>query len=47
MASGSWILGRASAALVFRHPLEDLWTRALRDLGIDPAHLVEPVGGVQ
>lgn len=47
MASGTWILGRATAELVFSVAPEDLWTHALAELGIHPAHLVESSGDVQ
>ena len=41
IAEGAWITGPISADLVFRWPAEETWERALRGLGIDPAHLVE------
>jgi len=37
---GTWIISTADGDLVFRTPLETIWERALRSMGIDPAMLV-------
>ncbi len=44
---GSWITGPVTPELVFRWPPDEVWSRALWALGIDPAHLVEGAGTVQ
>jgi putative transcriptional regulator len=40
LAEGSWIVSGADAALVLDHPSDDVWSRALRDLGLDPGAIV-------
>jgi putative transcriptional regulator len=47
IAAGSWIVAETTAALVFAWPADEVWSRALSQLGIDPAHLVESAGMVQ
>ncbi len=42
---GAWILGPVSTDLVLEAPTEEIWARALRELGIDPALIVP--GGAQ
>lgn len=46
LAEGSWVTGELSPELVYEWPREEVWERALRQLGIDPARLVTG-GGVQ
>ena len=41
IATGSWIVGEASTAMVFDWPPEDIWRQSLDALGINPAFLVE------
>lgn len=45
--TGSWIVGKMSPELVFEWPAETVWSRALAELGINPAHLVEGAGMIQ
>ena len=45
IVSGAWLTTTASPDLVFRTPVEEMWERALRQIGIDPAMLVAG-GGV-
>ena len=40
IADGSWIVTAPNPLLVFDHPAEDVWARALADNGIDPSALV-------
>jgi putative transcriptional regulator len=47
IAQGAWLSSRASAELVFEWPPDEVWTRALAAMGIDPAHLVEAAGEIQ
>jgi len=47
ISAGAWITGETTADVLFRWPREEVWERALRRLGIDPAHLVEGAGSVQ
>jgi len=44
---GSWLVAPCSAELVFEWPRAEVWTLALRSLGVDPAHLVGGQGGLQ
>jgi putative transcriptional regulator len=45
MAHGSWIHAEADPALIFEAPAEQMWTRALRSVGIqNPESLVPSVG---
>ncbi len=44
ISQGSWILGPADPLLVLDHPPDEIWARALRAIGIDPAAIV-PSGG--
>lgn len=37
---GSWITSEMTADLLFDWPREDVWRRALAQMGIEPAHLV-------
>lgn len=41
MREGSWIPVDLDPRLLFETPLEDRWTAALADLGIDPARVVD------
>ena len=43
---GGWLTGKASATRVFETPTEKVWDAAIRDLGFDPAFLVQ-AGGPQ
>jgi putative transcriptional regulator len=43
---GGWLTGKASAQRVFETPTEKVWDAAIRDLGFDPAFLVQ-AGGPQ
>jgi putative transcriptional regulator len=45
MVSGAWLTSDVTPELVFRTPLEQIWERALRRIGVDPAMLVAG-GGV-
>ncbi len=47
ISSGSWIVGSTTPALIFDWAPDEVWARALHQLGIDPAHLVEGAGTVQ
>ncbi len=47
IAAGSWITGPSVADMVFEWAPDEVWLRALSNLGIDPAHLVEGAGMVQ
>lgn len=47
IGAGAWITAETSRDAVFGWAREDVWERALRALGIDPAHLVEGAGSVQ
>lgn len=47
IAAGAWITSETSAEMVFEWPVDEVWSRALRWMGIDPAHLVEGGGSVQ
>lgn len=40
MRSGAWLTADATAELVFHTPLDSMWERSLRGLGIDPSTLV-------
>lgn len=42
---GSWILRPVDARLVLDHSPEDVWTRSLKDIGLDPGAIVP--GGVE
>lgn len=46
IADGAWITTEVGGNLIFQWPRDEVWARALRQMGIDPAHLVEG-GGVQ
>jgi len=46
IAEGAWVNGEVSPELLYEWPREDVWERALRELGIDPALLVSG-GGMQ
>jgi|SRR3990172_2283565 len=37
---GAWIVTSVDARLVLDHPPEGIWTKALRDIGLDPAAIV-------
>ncbi|HSD09431.1 MAG TPA: YqgE/AlgH family protein [Candidatus Binatia bacterium] len=45
MRSGAWLTAEVTPDIVFRTPLESIWDRTLRGLGIDPSMLVAG-GGV-
>lgn len=40
ITSGAWLVGSASENLLFDTPVEQIWERALRDMGIDPVQLM-------
>ena len=41
---GGWLTGKASAERIFDTPSEKVWDAAIRDLGFDPAFLVQSGG---
>jgi putative AlgH/UPF0301 family transcriptional regulator len=45
MRAGAWLAADVSPDLVFKTPLDDIWSRTVRALGIDPSMLVAG-GGV-
>ena len=45
MRTGAWLTAEVAPELIFRTPLEDVWGKTLRGLGIDPSMLVAG-GGV-
>jgi putative AlgH/UPF0301 family transcriptional regulator len=45
MRSGAWLTAEVTSEIVFHTPLEAIWDRTLRGLGIDPSMLVAG-GGV-
>ncbi len=45
IATGAWITSDVAAPMVFDWPPHEIWERALRRMGIDPAHLVESERG--
>lgn len=47
ISAGAWIVGPTTLELIFEWPPEEVWSRALEQLGIDPAHLVEGASTVQ
>ncbi len=47
IAEGAWLTGALHPELVFDYPAEDVWTKAIRSLGVDPAHLVGANSTVQ
>jgi putative transcriptional regulator len=47
ISQGTWLTSQTSAEMVHEWSPDTLWERALREMGIDPAHLVEASGGVQ
>ena len=44
IVQGSWLVVPICDGLVFEAPLEEMWERAVRSLGIDPATLVASSG---
>ncbi len=44
IAAGAWMFGKACPDLIFNVPIEERWTKALADLGIEPSQLVDVVG---
>ena len=40
IAEGAWITAPANPRLILDHPPDEIWARALRDNGIDPAAIV-------
>jgi putative transcriptional regulator len=46
MIVGGWLTGKASAERIFETPTEKVWDAAIRDLGFDPAFLMQ-AGGPQ
>ena len=44
MTQGAWLVAPADPELVFNVPAEEIWDRAVRGLGIDPASLVSTQG---
>ena len=47
ISQGTWLISRASVEMVHEWSAEETWDRALREMGIDPAHLVEAAGEIQ
>lgn len=47
IAQGAWLVSRASPEMVYEWPVASIWERALRAMGVDPAHLVEAAGAIQ
>ena len=41
IAEGSWLTTAASPEMVFDWPIEEIWSRAIRSLGIQPEQLVD------
>lgn len=46
IAQGTWLTSTAIPEMVYEWPAEVLWERALRRMGVDPAHLVDTVGEI-
>jgi putative transcriptional regulator len=46
MIVGGWLTGKATAERIFETPTEKVWDAAIRDLGFDPAFLMQ-AGGPQ
>ena len=46
IVSGAWLTTAVTPELIFRTPVEEMWERSLRQLGIDPAMLVTTSGGL-
>jgi putative transcriptional regulator len=46
MIVGGWLTGKASAERIFETPTDKVWDAAIRDLGFDPAFLMQ-AGGPQ
>jgi len=44
MARGDWIVAPAQPECVFGAEDEDLWTRVLQSIGVDPSHLISTAG---
>jgi putative transcriptional regulator len=44
MAQGDWIIAPARAECIFGAPNEELWTRVIDSLGVDPTHLIATPG---
>lgn len=44
MASGSWLHADLDTALIFDTPAPDMWSRALRSIGVDPESIVQSRG---
>lgn len=40
VTSGAWLIGPPSEALLFDTPADEVWERALREMGIEPGQLV-------
>lgn len=47
IGQGTWLIHRASPEMVHEWTPDVIWERALREMGIDPAHLVEAAGELQ
>lgn len=47
IAAGSWLTASAVPAQVFEWPVDEIWTRTVASLGIDPAFLVPGASTVQ
>ncbi len=47
IGQGTWLIHRASPEMVHDWTPDVIWERALREMGIDPAHLVEAAGEIQ
>jgi putative AlgH/UPF0301 family transcriptional regulator len=44
MVAGGWLNSSISAKRIFDTPVEKIWDAVIRDLGIDPAFLVQGGG---
>ncbi len=47
ISTGAWVVGETTKDLIFEWSSDEAWTRALWQMGINPAHLVEGAGTVQ
>jgi putative transcriptional regulator len=44
MMAGAWLTCEVTSSLVFETPLEELWDKAVRGLGVNPSMLVHGGG---
>ncbi len=44
IAENGWLIGEASESLIFETGAEDIWARALKELGVDPLTLSATAG---